>query len=59
MIVFQKKGSQSDYSVEAAGKLFYQEQLFETVIKFGCIIVGSLLFIGLVWELGYRRHKEG
>ncbi|XP_028518307.1 uncharacterized protein LOC110250149 [Exaiptasia diaphana] len=55
----QRKGSQSDYSVEAAGLLFYQEGLFTDVIQYGCACVGSLVVIGLIWELAYRRHKEG
>ncbi|XP_031573022.1 uncharacterized protein LOC116307021 [Actinia tenebrosa] len=52
------KGGRSDYSVEAAGQLFYQEKFFQKVIKFCGVAVGSLVAFGLIWDFGYRRHKS-
>ncbi|EDO35761.1 predicted protein [Nematostella vectensis] len=50
---------ESSYGMKAAGQLFYQEKLFNKVIMVGGGVVGALVLIGLVWDYGYRRHKQG
>lgn len=54
----QSSNSEKDYAVKEVEGLFYQESLFNRVITIGGGVVGSLMFIGLVWEFSYWRKKH-
>lgn len=54
----QSSNTEKDYAVKEVEGLFYQESLFNRVITIGGGVVGSLMFIGLVWEFSYWRKKH-
>ncbi|XP_029203797.2 uncharacterized protein LOC114967902 isoform X2 [Acropora millepora] len=54
----KSSNSEKDYAVKEVEGLFYQESLFNRVITIGGGVVGSLMFIGLVWEFSYWRKKH-
>ena len=56
--IFQTKQTDKNLAVEATEALFYQQTTFVKIVRNGVIIVGSLVIIGLLWEL-YRRYKQG
>lgn len=57
LIPIKTKQTDKNLAVEATEALFYQQTTFVKIVRNGVIIVGSLVIIGLLWEL-YRRYKQ-
>lgn len=57
LIPIKSKQNDKNLAVEATEALFYQQKTFVKIVRNGVIIVGSLVVIGLLWEL-YRRYKQ-
>ena len=55
----QSSNNEKDYAIKEVERLFYQESLFNKVIRIGVGVVGGLLLVGLLWEISYRRKKRG
>lgn len=55
----KSSNNEKDYAVKEVERLFYQESLFNKVIRIGVGVVGGLLLVGLLWEISYRRKKHG